>query len=71
MTQPNATRPPSVVMIGRGRELHLALPSSSGRPSAYCKGLRVHRAFDFGSNIADVTCSKCRSRAIALGYVKG
>ena len=70
MTQPTPTRPPSVVMIGRGKELHLALPSSvAGRPSAYCKGLRAHRAFTVSADVSKVTCAKCRARAVALGYI--
>jgi len=70
MSNPTAPAAPTVVMVGRGRELHLSLPSAAGRPSAYCKGLRTHRAFTVSADLTAVTCANCRARAVALGYIK-
>lgn len=58
---------PSVVKIGKGNETHLALTTS--RPDAFCKGVRVHRAFKVSSDLSTISCAKCRAKAIALGLI--
>lgn len=68
--QPNQTSKPAVVKIGRGIETHLAMPTAwLVRPSAYCKGLRTHRAFTVSADLSTITCAKCRARAVALGLI--
>jgi len=58
---------PSVVKIGHGKETHLSL--STSRPDAFCKGVRVHRAFTISLDLSTISCAKCRARAIALGLL--
>ena len=72
MAQDQTMHLASVVKIGRGKEWHLANPTSAflARPFAFCKGLRMHRAFTVSLDLSTITCAKCRSRAVALGYVK-
>lgn len=66
-TTPTQTSEHVVVRVGFGKESHLA--TVVGRPFAFCKGLRAHRARKLSDNLATITCSKCRNRAVALGLI--
>lgn len=62
----NQNTPPAAaaVKIGRGVEVHLSF--HQGRPAAFCKGLRTHRARLLGLDLGTITCQKCRKRAAEL-----
>jgi hypothetical protein len=68
MTNQTNTTKPAVVKIGHGLELHLALATTS-RPTAYCKGLRAHRAFKVSADLSTISCAKCRAKAVHLGLL--
>lgn len=60
---------PAVVKIGKGKETHLAV-NPGIRAVAYCKGMRVHRAFVVSDDLNRITCEKCLHQARRLGLVQ-
>jgi hypothetical protein len=58
---------PAAIKIGQGREIHFTYEAH--RPSAFCKGGRVHRARLYSNDLGKLTCAKCRARAVALGLL--
>ena len=69
MNIPNEPIKAHVVGIGGGSEHHLAV-SSRGLNSAYCKGMRTHRAYKVSEDLGTITCQKCKARAVKLGLIK-
>jgi hypothetical protein len=58
---------PIAVKIAGGKHVHLALRGSY--LSAFCKGLRTHRAIDIKVSLECIDCKKCRKKAESLGLV--
>ena len=71
MRNPNKNPPvPCVVKVGAGREYHFSFDQKP-RAAAFCKGLRSHRSIKITDDLAAITCSKCRAKAISLGLIQG